>query len=1169
MWRIVQSQRTEKLFDAFFQRLMRPCEEAADPMTPEVVVVQDMGMARWLTHRLAERQGIAANIQFLVPAALADLAYSAWLEEAPSVWDFRGAAPNNRAVISEKLAPNGQNTCGRPGGLPSAIEGQDEPVKGTAADGPVGISKRPAPAGAAIAAEEDPWGRLGLTWRLFRLLSTHSQDPQLQKLHRYIGNDPTGEKRYQLAAQIAAAFDRYMVYRQDVLLSWEDGKHADGQSVEEPVSSLSGKLSWETGKDSDWQAHLWRLLAKENPASHKARKHALFMKAISNRCGPRVPQKLPSRVHLFGITMMAPVHLEVFNALAFHIEVILYFLNPSREYWGDVFMAAWQGAGSEPQPIWHDGELFPSKERINPLVASWALSGCFLLNRMLDVVACHQDCFEDFEPRTLLEWVQYDILTLSDRRTEEPEKRSLCLNTASIQVHACHSPMREIQVLHDQLAYFLETLPDLTPEHVVVMAPDIGLYAPYVEAVFGTRDDPRLPWNLSDRKSVEEDPVLQSILDLLRLPQWRCTASEIFSLLEVPAIAARFGFTDEGLERVRTWVREAGIRWGLDETMRAEMQLPGNAEHTWGRGLERLFAGYALPPQEIFCEQVLSYPDVEVSDAPWLGALSTLLEAVAKWRRRLQEPKTLEEWRLHGNILVDDFFHPDAEESLGCFRRALDTLATAARNAECSQPISVHVVRDQLEEILARSPNVRRFLSGGITFCNLVPMRAIPFRVVCLLGMNDADFPRAEHLPPFDLTAQSPRPEDRRRRLEDRYLFLEALLSARDVFYVSYIGRDIRDNSLKVPSVVVSELLDYIEQSYNVENGSIMDAIVLEHPLQPFSRRLFDGSHAQLFSYDALWLRAVQVAEQPKVPPFVDQALKLEAPKMAEVALDDLIRFFEDPCAWFLEKRLGMILSKKEDALEDEEPFGLNDLERYRLADEILAGLLQKEDPQQIQRRVRGRGWLPHGVAGDLLFEETLQSTQAMAEKVADERGMSRRVVEVDIPVGAVRLRGWLRDVTERGRLVYRPAQIKAKDRLRLWIRHLALCAVRPSCVDLKSVHIGRGKEKEDVFRLTSVDAPEKHLADLVQLWREGHQRPLPFFPESSWIYALKSCKTARRSPPAEICGKTWKDDFSRKGEAFRPSVRTAFRGLDPLNDTFVHLADRVFGPILKMLPDS
>ncbi|ROR01776.1 exodeoxyribonuclease V subunit gamma [Desulfosoma caldarium] len=1098
MWRIVQSQRVEKLFEAFLHDLERPGDDLVDPMTPEVVVVQDMGMARWLTHQLALRRGVAANLQFLVPAALVNLAYSAWLGEGPSAQNSKERVSADRTVFSERPDPIGSDL---------SIEG-------------------PRPAGPSTGVEgEDPWGRLELTWRLFRLLHTHRQDPRLQELQRYMGDDVTGQKRYQLAAQIAAAFDRYMMYRQDVLRSWE------------------------AGNGSDWQAHLWRWLVEESPSLHMAQKHALFMKAVRNGCAPRFTGKLPSRVHLFGVTMIAPVHMEVFDALASWIDVALYFLNPSREYWGDLSI----GTNQDVTP--------------QPLMASWAQAGCFLLNRIQELGGHHEDLFEDFQPSSLLEAVQHDIFTLTDRRTHDPKERALFSSTASIQVHACHSPMREIQVLHDHLAHLLETLPHLTPEDVVVMAPNIDIYAPYVEAVFGTRDHPRLPWNLSDRKSVEEDPVLQKILDLLHLPQWRCTASDILSLMQVPAIAARYGLDEEGLERVRTWIREAGIRWGLDAGMRKELELPGNDEHTWRFGLDRLLAGYALPPREIFCAGVLSYPDVEASEAHWLGALHDLVNMVARWRKTLRVPKTPEEWRACGNALVDDFFHPDAEASLRRFRRALDTFATAARNAGCTQPLSVHVVRNHLEDILAQSPNVRRFLSGGITFCNLAPMRAIPFRVVCLLGMNDADFPRSDRLPPFDLTAQNPRPGDRRRGPEDRYLFLEALMSARNVFYVSYIGRDIRDNSLKVPSVVVSELLDYLEQSYRTSNESIRDAIVLEHPLPPFSPRLFNSVHERLFSYDPLWLQAVQAVEQPSVPPFVDQDLPLNAPDVAEVALEDLLRFFEDPCAWFLEKRLGMVLSSEEDALEDEEPFELNALERYWLADEILGGLLKDEDPREIQRRVHGRGWLPHGVAGNLLFEVTCLLVQDMASKVANYRGTLRPPVEVDVPAGGVRIRGWLRDVTEKGRLVYRPAKIKAKDRLRLWIRHLALCAVHPSGILLESVHIGTGKD--GVFRLTPVDDPHKHLADLVELWRVGHQRPLPFFPESSWAYAEKSGKASATASPAQICGKAWKDEYKKQGDAYRPSVRTAFRGVDPLNDTFVDVALRVFGPILKMIEAS
>lgn len=1132
MWRVVQSQRMERLLEVLLQSLgssFDPAgpppgrgpgcgemmQEAAslpgekppgcgrafhdDPFAPEVIVVQDMGMARWITHRLAQECGIAANVRFLVPAALADVVYGAWL-------------------------------------------GEESAEAGTEA-----------------------WSRPALTWRLFRLLEACRGDSRFRELDHYTAEDPSGRKRYQLAARIAAVFDRYLIFRQDVLISWE------------------------AGEGDDWQPHLWRLLVREIPVPHQARRHLNFMDAARRGLGPRHPDRLPHRATLFGLAMIAPVHFEVFDVLASHIPLTLYFLNPSREYWGDARSSS---------------EDFP-----NPLMASWAQAGRDLFERIQDLHGFHEDCFDDLQPDTLLKAVQDDIDALRDRRTPVVEERLPLTDFGSIQIHACHSPMREVQVLHDRIAHFLETVPGLTPEDIVVMAPDIDIYAPYVEAVFGTRDNPRLPWNLSERKSPEEDPLLEKILDLFRLPQWRCTAADILALLETPPVAAAFGFDEKGLERVRAWVRESGIRWGLNDAMRQELNLPGDRSHTWRMGLDRLLAGYAMPPQEVFWNDVLSYPHVEPGDALWLGGLHDLLDTVAAWRDLLRSPRSPTQWRTYGNALVDSFFmrqrppsdpvpggledvatdfgrsvsavpfDPEVEETLGRFRNAVDTLCAAAEKAGCSDPISVDVFRESLRDILAQSPNIRRFLSGGVTFCNLVPMRAIPFRVVWLLGMNDTDFPRTERLPQFDLTAKNPRPGDRRRRLEDRYLFLEALLSARDVFCVSYVGRNIRDNSERVPSVVVSELLDYVEESYRLHGApeprpapasmpddptaaqSLRSWIVVEHPLQPFSRRLFDGSDPRLFSYDDQWLKAARTQEGLALPPFVPPEAVLPQPEIQEIALDELVRFFENPSAYFLEKRLGLAVLRSEETLEEEEPFVPDALDRYLLTSEIVDALLRGDEPEDIRRRIRARGGLPHGAAGDVVFEEVSQSARELAEKIRCQAGSNRRPVEVDVTLGSVRLCGWLGDVTERGRLTYRPAQIKAKDRLRLWIRHLALCAARPDGVSMVSVHIGTGKN--DVFRLDPVRDPEKYLGDLVELWLEGRRAPLPFFPESSWVYAEKCKGMPTADPPARLCATAWEDRYKERGDAYDPAVRTAFRGVDPLDETFAAIACRVFGPIL------
>jgi exodeoxyribonuclease V gamma subunit len=1149
MWRIVQSQRMERLLEAFFQSLQGsspagepfPTPSLEDPFVAEFIVVQDMGMARWITHRLAQQFGIAANLRFFVPAALVDLVYDAWL-------------------------------------------GEDIPEPAA-----------------------EVWSRHTLTWRLFRLLEVCRRDERFRELHHYMADDPSGRKRYELAARIAAVFDRYLVYRQDVLMAWEDGE------------------------GNDWQPHLWRLLVQDIPLPHQGRRHRQFMEAVRRDRSPRHPERLPHRVSLFGVAMIAPVHLDVFDVLASHIPVTLYFLNPSREYWGDI------------RPT--------SGDAANPLMVSWAPAGRYLLDRIQEIHGYHEDRFDDIVPDTLLKAVQHDMDTLTDRRSAVPEERPAIFDFGSIQIHACHSPMREIQVLHDHLAHFLETLPGLTPEDIVVMAPDIDTYAPYVEAVFGTRDNPRLPWNLSERQSPDEDPLLEKILDLLRLPQWRCTAADILALLETPSVAAAYGFDEKGLERVRSWVREAGIRWGLDEAMRHELGLPQDRSHTWRMGLDRLLAGYAMPPQEIFWRDVLSYPHVEPGDALWLGALHDLLDAVEAWRRRLCLPKSPAEWRRDCNALVDSFFlrkpftgdpigepskddaidlsrrrsglrlDPDVEESLDRFRNAVDAVCSAAERAGCSDPVSIELMRASLRDMLAESPNIRRFLSGGVTFCNLVPMRAIPFRVVWLLGMNDADFPRSERPLPFDLTALDPRPGDRRRRWEDRYLFLEALLSARDVFCVSYVGRDIRDNSERVPSVVVSELLDYLESSYRIPDaqgapsgevcaphflspgssasaGSSMSAVGwdersepqhsnpptpstaaplshhapetpsqrsrlrVDQPLQPFSPRLFDGSNPRLFSYDAQWLHAAQTREALAIPPFMPPEAALPTPEIHEIPLDELVRFFENPSAYFLEKRLGVVARRAEEALEEDEPFVANTLDRYRVASEIADALLRGEDPEALRRRIRARGELPHGAAGDVIFDEVYRSACELVQKVQTHAGFLRRPVDVDITVEAVRVFGRLGDVTERGRLTYRPAQIKAKDRLRLWIRHLALCATCPDGVSPVSVHIGTGKN--DVFRLEPVSHPEEFLQDLVRLWLDGQAKPLPFFPESSWVYAKKSGGEPTSVPPARLCGTAWEDSYNGRGDAYDPAVRTAFRGVHPLEGRFAEIACRVFGPLVK-----
>jgi exodeoxyribonuclease V gamma subunit len=724
--------------------------------------------------------------------------------------------------------------------------------------------------------------------------------------------------------------------------------------------------------------------------------------------------------------------------------------------------------------------------------------------------------------------------------------------------------MREVQTLHDRLLSLFEALPDLRPRQIVVMAPDIDAYAPHVQAVFDAAPAARhIPWSLADRPVQSEAPVVETLLELLDLPVRRLTASEVLGLLEVPAVSRRLGLAADSTARIRTWVAESGIRWGADAAMRAAENLPAQPANTWAAGLARLFLGYAMAPEETFFGDTLSYPDIEGAEAGDLGALQTLVDRLAHWRGQLARPARPADWPGRINALIADFMDPsgDEDETLQAVRRIAAAMGERAAAAGPDVLLSTPVVKAHLQARLAAAGGARRFLLGAVTFCNMVPMRSIPFRVVCLLGLNDTDFPRRQHPPSFDLIARAPEPGDRSRRLDDRYLFLEALLSARDVLYLSYLGADVRDNSDRMPSVVVGELIDYIDGGWSRADGSAPSArLVCRHPLQPFSARLFDGKNPDLFSYDQRWLPTARQTGQDEIAPFVAAALPVIDERRREVDIEDLVGFFRHPARWFLHRRLGIRPGQTDGPPVDDEPFDLAGLARYGVHDALLADLLAGRSARDAARRVRARGLLAHGAMGEAIWSEVVAEIEPVARQVQAARAAAVDPVELDLAIGPFTLRGWLKDLSETGRTAFRPAKLKANDRLRLWIHHLALCAAAPAEVAPESIHIGTDR----LLRLAPVAAAAARLEDLLGLWWQGQSTPLPFFPETSLAYAAARHKGLDEAKARQAAQKAWLDEYNGRGDALDPSVELAWRGSRPLEPAFEDIARQVFAPLLQ-----
>ncbi len=1065
MLTVWQGNRLETLADRLADVVRRPLATA---LTPDVVVVQNTGMARWVSLHLARTLGVCANVRFRLPAAF--------------LWE------TYRAI---------------------------------------------APEGAAVDAVEPDVA----TWHLMALLGGVGDDPRFAPVRAYLGDhlgDPLGErlgdgadgrKRYELARRLADTFEQYQVYRPAWIAEWERG-----------------------GGDG-WQPELWRRLVARGVKHHRAALQGELLRELG-----RAPvDRLPPRVSLFGIPALAPAYLEVFQQLGERIELGLYLLSPCSLFWGDTV---------SPRDASRAGqlELFASAEPEgeNDLLASMGKQGRDFLHDVAALGGFHQDAFEEPAGNDMLGAVQRDVLA---RRNPSDRTVPVAAADRSIQLHACHSPMREVEVLHDQLLAMFDADPSLRPSDVVVMMPDIERYAPCVEAVFGAVGrEQHVPFTIADRSRRAESRLVEAFFALLDLPGSRWDAARLLALLESPSVRRRFGIAAADLPLVRRWVQDAGIRWGIDAAGRAAADLPATTEHTWRFGLDRLLLGYALAGDApVLFEGVLPCADVEGSQTAVLGQLHAFAEAAFALDGLLAASRPLAEWAdvlaaaLARFVEAED----DEEADAQAIRDALVAMAESAGAAGFAEPVASAVVQTHLHRLLDVDAPRGRFLAGRVTFCAMVPMRSIPFEVVCLLGMDVASFPRTRRPPGFDLMAEKPRRGDRSRRDDDRYLFLEAIVSARRCLYLSWVGRSIRDNTDVPPSVLVSELLDYLRRGFTAPDGrDLVDHhLRVDHPLQPFSRRYF-AQEAPLFSYSASLCdasRALRRGEGRTSMPICGEPLDAAEERWREVTPEALVRFFRNPTRFFLEQRLGIRLDEAPGVVETREPFALDALARFGLRDDMLRLRLDGGDGDDPLDVMRARGALPHGELGRAAFRSERGTVEGFVQRVAAAIDGDRLPpLPVELRLGAMTVRGTLAGLTRGGLVDYRLARTKARDRLGLWIRHLILACAAPPGVALRSLWLG----DDATVTLGPVAEPAATLRTLVDLYWDGLRRPLHFFPETALTCLAKGGDLGAARD-------VWEgDEYGyRTGEGSDAYYQAAFRDTDPLDAELVQLAGQVFGP--------
>ncbi|MBZ9149588.1 exodeoxyribonuclease V subunit gamma [Escherichia coli] len=1053
MLRVYHSNRLDVL-EALMEFIVER-ERLDDPFEPEMILVQSTGMAQWLQMTLSQKFGIAANIDFPLPASF--------------IWD-----------MFVRVLPE----------IP----------------------------------KESAFNKQSMSWKLMTLLPQLLEREDFTLLRHYLTDDSDKRKLFQLSSKAADLFDQYLVYRPDWLAQWETGHLVEG-----------------LGEAQAWQAPLWKALVEYThqlgqPRWHRANLYQRFIETLES--ATTCPPGLPSRVFICGISALPPVYLQALQALGKHIEIHLLFTNPCRYYWGDIKDPAYLAKLLTRQrrhsfedrelPLFRDsenaGQLFNSdgeQDVGNPLLASWGKLGRDYIYLLSDLESSQElDAFVDVTPDNLLHNIQSDILELENRAvagvnieefSRSDNKRPLDPLDSSITFHVCHSPQREVEVLHDRLLAMLEEDPTLTPRDIIVMVADIDSYSPFIQAVFGSAPADRyLPYAISDRRARQSHPVLEAFISLLSLPDSRFVSEDVLALLDVPVLAARFDITEEGLRYLRQWVNESGIRWGIDDDNVRELELPATGQHTWRFGLTRMLLGYAMESAQGEWQSVLPYDESSGLIAELVGHLASLLMQLNIWRRGLAQERPLEEWLPVCRDMLNAFFLPDAETeaAMTLIEQQWQAIIAEGLGAQYGDAVPLSLLRDELAQRLDQERISQRFLAGPVNICTLMPMRSIPFKVVCLLGMNDGVYPRQLAPLGFDLMSQKPKRGDRSRRDDDRYLFLEALISAQQKLYISYIGLSIQDNSERFPSVLVQELIDYIGQSHYLPGDEALNCDESEarvkahltclHTRMPFDPQNYQPGERQ--SYACEWLPAASQAGKAHSE-FV-QPLPFTLPET--VPLETLQRFWAHPVRAFFQMRLQVNFRTEDSEIPDTEPFILEGLSRYQINQQLLNALVEQDDAERLFRRFRAAGDLPYGAFGEIFWETQCQEMQQLADRVIACRQPGQSM-EIDLACNGVQITGWLPQVQPDGLLRWRPSLLSVAQGMQLWLEHLVYCASGGN----GESRLFLRKDGEWRFPPLAAEQALHYLSQLIEGYREGMSAPLLVLPESGGAW-LKTCYDAQ-----------------------------------------------------------
>ncbi|QES88175.1 exodeoxyribonuclease V subunit gamma [Rhizosphaericola mali] len=912
--------------------------------------------------------------------------------------------------------------------------------------------------------------RDNLIWILFQLLKENKFSIQYPDQANYIGKSPTDEhyKRIGLATKVADLFDQYQIYRPKIIEAWN--QPFDGDYI------------------MDWQEYLWRR-AKVLTQSKVPDKTEItrFIKEKLEENDEQTIQNLKDNlpdIYLFGLSIITKFHIEIFEKLSEKIGIHYFLVNPAPEYYwtedkNEKAVSKWklQHNKLNTEDIYLIG---------NDLLTSWGkvTSTTLRLLYQNDMIFNIEDVTA-IEPNTdtLLHAVQNDIY---HNQIIFPAKYDPnYFQDQSLTIHAHYTIAREVEGLYQYLIHIIQnTRKPIHAREIAIFVTDIDAYAPYIQAIF--ENGPiKFRFKIADTEVVAGDSIFNTLQKILELNTINFTSENVLQIIESKYVIKMFGFTD--LDKIRAAVKAANIRFGIQGNKEDETYLV-----SWLYGLKRMMYGICMSGetlyQDVFNENFYPIDLIEGYDSQNLISFIYFIDLLIKNIQSRKYARNLITWNAFVLETVHNFIYFPGEEM------DEDYQLLEKKNKELNEEDTIYTEEINFEifaynfiETLQHTRRNALFLKDGITFCSLIPMRSIPFKIIGMLGMDGDHFPRKEQNLSFNKMLYPRELGDRDVKENDKNLFLETLMSAQSNLYISYIGKSIKDNKDINPSVLIDELINYLQKRAPKEI-KVKAQIVYQHPLYANSEKYNRKNDNGLYFYNYRLANLEGLASSLKINDAPINHQNVEEDK--ELQMIDLVRFFQDAPKTYYNKVLGIYYNEAIDVLPEEEIFHLDKLQTIQIEDTILQSGKEKEI---LVNELKLKGVLPLKNPGLLTFQSIEQELQPLLLKFNTltknesniKNEFSFKLLNYNIKCNLINIFN--------DELIIISKSNKAIDEKNLIYAYILNLITLYNELNISINIIGKNIFLKSIKKHISKEEAKKRLENLLHLFKKGEERLLPY----------------------------------------------------------------------------